>query len=178
MRIVVLTGSPHRHGTTARLADEFIRGAAETGHTVSRFDAAFMSIHPCTGCDECRRNGGKCVFDDDMAAVLPRLLEADIVTFVTPTYYHGATAQLTALIDRFYSINAELRASAKGGVLLAASADSTEWVLSGVKATYEANMKYLHWIDRGQVLASGCGAPGALDGTGFPAAAFALGRSL
>lgn len=31
MKIVVLTGSPHRHGTSALLADEFIRGAKESG---------------------------------------------------------------------------------------------------------------------------------------------------
>ena len=51
MYIVMITGSPHRHGTSALLADEFIRGATESGHTVFRFDAAFECVHPCIGCD-------------------------------------------------------------------------------------------------------------------------------
>ena len=38
MKIVVITGSPHRHGTSALLADEFIRGAEEAGHSVTSFD--------------------------------------------------------------------------------------------------------------------------------------------
>lgn len=46
MYIVMITGSPHRHGTSALLADEFIRGATESGHTVFRFDAAFELCIP------------------------------------------------------------------------------------------------------------------------------------
>ena len=31
MRVTVITGSPHKKGTSALLADEFIRGAREAG---------------------------------------------------------------------------------------------------------------------------------------------------
>ena len=41
MYIVMITGSPHRHGTSALLADEFIRGATESGHAVFRFDRVY-----------------------------------------------------------------------------------------------------------------------------------------
>ena len=41
MRIVVVTGSPHRAGTSALLADKFIEGAQSNGHEVFRFNAAF-----------------------------------------------------------------------------------------------------------------------------------------
>lgn len=47
MRILVLTGSPNKTGTTAFLADEFCSGAIESGHEVIRIDTAiyfFMSI--------------------------------------------------------------------------------------------------------------------------------------
>ena len=40
MNIVVITGSSHKNGTSALLADEFIRGAKEAGHSVYRFDTA------------------------------------------------------------------------------------------------------------------------------------------
>ena len=46
MNIVVLTGSPHRNGTTSVLAEQFIKGAESKGHSVFRFDAAFHNIHP------------------------------------------------------------------------------------------------------------------------------------
>ncbi len=38
MNITVITGSVHRHGTSALLADKFIEGATEAGHEVFRFD--------------------------------------------------------------------------------------------------------------------------------------------
>lgn len=65
MNIVVLTGSPHRNGTTSVLTEEFIKGAESKGHNVFRFDAAFHDIHPCQGCDACGMNG-PCVQKDDI----------------------------------------------------------------------------------------------------------------
>ncbi len=46
MKITVITGSPHRNGTSALLADKFIEGAKTNGHDVFRFNAAFEDIHP------------------------------------------------------------------------------------------------------------------------------------
>ena len=57
MKIVVVTGSPHKAGTSALLADKFIEGAESKGHEVFRFNAAFEDIHPCRGCDACGMNG-------------------------------------------------------------------------------------------------------------------------
>lgn len=54
MNIVIITGSPHRHGTSALLVERFTQGAVEAGHQVFRFDAAFQKIHPCIACRRCR----------------------------------------------------------------------------------------------------------------------------
>lgn len=48
MKIAVLTGSPHKNGVTALLADRFVEGARTKGHEVYRFDAAFRNI--AVGC--------------------------------------------------------------------------------------------------------------------------------
>ncbi len=48
MRIVVLTGSPHKRGTSNTLVEEFIKGTEESGHNVVRFDTPFFeysSLH-------------------------------------------------------------------------------------------------------------------------------------
>ena len=60
MKIVMITGSPHRHGTSALLADAFIQGAQEAGHTVFRFDAAFQELHPCRACERCHNTDKGC----------------------------------------------------------------------------------------------------------------------
>ena len=53
MKIVVLEGSPNRHASSNLLAEEFIRGAKEAGHTAEIIDAAHADLHPCTGCVRC-----------------------------------------------------------------------------------------------------------------------------
>ena len=57
MKILVLTGSPRKKGNSATLANHFIKGAEEAGHTVERFDAAFKKVHPCIACNSCGMNG-------------------------------------------------------------------------------------------------------------------------
>ena len=50
MKIVVLEGSPNKNGSSNLLAENFIRGAEEAGHSIQVIDAAHANIHPCTGC--------------------------------------------------------------------------------------------------------------------------------
>ena len=93
MKITVLTGSPRRNGNSACLADEFIKGAEEKGHSVFRFDCAFSQVQPCRACNRCGMDG-PCVIDDDFKQLRPRLIEADMVVFATPMYYFGISAQM------------------------------------------------------------------------------------
>jgi len=98
MNITVLTGSAHKNGTSALLADRFIEGAEEAGHAVTRFDTAFLNIRSCTGCGTCEYGKNPCVFDDDMTAIAASLKEADLVVFVTPLYYHMMSSSLKAVV--------------------------------------------------------------------------------
>ena len=50
MKIVVLEGSPNKNGSSNLLANEFIRGAQEAGHSCTVIDAAHANLHPCAGC--------------------------------------------------------------------------------------------------------------------------------
>lgn len=159
MNILVLTGSPHKNGTTSLLADEFCNGAEQSGHEITRIDTAKLKINPCTGCNHCRRNEGKCVYEyDDMLEITLNLLTADAVALVSPLYYFGFTAQLKAVIDRFYSVNALLRESPKKLYLIAAGADKDDWAMDGVIAHYETLCRYLNWQAGGTLLAYGLAA--------------------
>ena len=73
MRIVVLEGSPNKKGSSNLLADEFIRGAEEAGHTVEIIDAAHADLHPCIGCVRCGYEG-PCVQKDDMERFREQIL--------------------------------------------------------------------------------------------------------
>lgn len=100
MKIVVLEGSPNKHGSSNMLADEFIRGAKKAGHSVEIIDVAHANIQPCTGCIHCGYEG-PCSQHDDVDIIRQQILSADMIVFVTPLYYYGMSAQLKTMIDRF-----------------------------------------------------------------------------
>ena len=156
MNIVIITGSPHKNGTTASLAEQFAKGAAEAGHEIFCFHSAFAKVHPCIGCDKCQTGAAPCVFEDDMLNLIPKLLKADLVVFATPLYYHGFSAQIKAVIDRFHGIDDLIRRTGKRAVLLAAGASPHAWIMDGLKATYHTELRYLGWKDVGMVLAVNC----------------------
>lgn len=178
MNIIVLTGSPHKRGTSALLADEFIRGAKKSGHNVFRFDAAFENVNPCIACDYCRKKEGKCTHTDAMEELYPKLIETDLIAFVTPLYYFGMTTQLKRVIDRFYAADNTLRNMQKRTILIATGADSEVWAMDALIKHYHAINRYLGWKDVGNVLALGVSTRKDIEHTLFPQQAYKLGLSL
>ena len=176
MNILLLTGSPRKHGNSNTLADFFARGAGEAGHTVSRFDAAFRNVHPCTACNACGMDG-PCVFDDDFGFVREHILEADAVAFASPMYYFGLSSQLKAVIDRFYAISSRLH-TPKKAVLMLTYADNSRSEEAPILAHYEVLLDYLGWTDAGRIVAPGMWPAGAIKGSSYPQKAYELGRSL
>lgn len=177
MKLIVMTGSPHKHGTTNVLVEAFIRGAEEAGNEVTRFDCAFAKVHPCIGCEQCVTGNDGCVFKDDLYQLCPELIEADAVVFATPLYYHGYSAQLKAAIDRFHGIDELLQKSPKKSALLAAGANPNKWIMDGILTTYHTELRYLGWQDVGSVLATGCYAAKDIEQTEFPRQAYLLGKN-
>jgi len=177
MKILVLTGSPHRHGSTDFLAGEFIRGAEEAGHEVVRVDAAFSDIRPCLGCDGCCESG-VCVQKDCMEDVLRELLEADLVALVTPLYYYGISAQLKAVIDRFYAKDAAIHEKHHKAVLLCAAAATDDWTMEALECHFKIICRYLNWEECGKVLAKGCGSLELTKASDYPKKAYELGLGL
>jgi len=176
MKILVITGSPRKNGNSATLADHFTRGAREAGHEVVRFDAAFKKVHPCVACNSCGMNG-PCVFKDDFEFVRRHIVDADCVVFATPMYYFGISAQLKAVIDRFYAINGSIHVPKKA-VLLMTYANTAASEAVPIESHYEVLLKYLGWTDAGRVIASGVWPVGAVERTRYPEQAYRLGRSI
>lgn len=176
MKILVLTGSPRKGGNSATLADSFIKGAEEKGHTVVRFDAAFNDVHPCIGCNKCGMNG-PCIFKDDFEFVREHIVDADVVVFATPMYYFGISAQLKAVIDRFYAINGKIH-TPKKAVLLMTYADTQAPKAEPIKLYYKTLIDYLGWQDAGQIIASGVWSVGAVNQTEYPKKAYELGLNI
>lgn len=177
MKATIITGSPHKNGTSAMLADSFIRGLEEAGHDVFRYDAAFGKVGGCLGCDHCRKTGEPCVRHDDMEKLIAHLLESDAVAFVTPVYYFGMSSQLKAVLDRFYASEDRLRGKKKA-VLLASAASSERSVAKNLVGLYRDVVDWMQWENSGEVLALGCGARKDIEKSDYPEEAHFLGKRL
>ena len=178
MKIVMLTGSPHRQGTSALLADEFIAGASSKGHTVVRFDTAFEKVGPCRACYYCNEHNGECIQQDAMQKILPEVLSADMLVLVTPLYYYNMTAQLKTVLDRMMPQREALRKHRMKTAMLVTCGSNTEWNMDAIMAQYKVLQQYLPWEDQGVVLAKNVFARKDIEGTEYPAAARTLGTSL
>lgn len=176
MKIVVITSSPNEAGTSALLADEFIRGAQEAGHDVFRFDAGEKAVGACLACQACGCGAEPCVQEDDMQELHPELEEADAVVFASPIYYFGMTAQMKLVIDRFYAVNTHLRERSRKAALLLTCASDNAVVVGPAVSQYECMLGYLGWQDGGRVLALGCPVRAAIEQSAFPAQAYELGK--
>ena len=176
MKILVITGSPRKNGNSNTLAEHFICGAKEAGHEIVRFDAAFKDVHPCIACNKCGMNG-ECVFKDDFEFVRKHIVDAGMVVFATPMYYFGISAQIKAVIDRFYAINGSIHVPKKAALLMT-YADNNKRKEKAITDHYEILLDYLGWSDVGKVIAPGVWPVGAVNHTKFPEQAYLLGKSV
>ena len=99
-KVLILSGSPRRNGNSDILCDEFMRGAKEAGNDVEKIRVADKKIGYCTGCYYCQKSEGECSIKDDMAEVLQKMIDADVIVLSSPVYFYSIDAQLKAVIDR------------------------------------------------------------------------------
>ena len=99
-KVLILSSSPRKGGNSDILCDEFARGAIEAGNEVEKIRVAEKKISPCLGCYYCRDNGGRCVFNDDMADVLQKIIDCDVLVLSSPVYFYSVCAQMKLVIDR------------------------------------------------------------------------------
>ncbi|MBQ7617439.1 MAG: flavodoxin family protein [Desulfovibrio sp.] len=99
-KILILSGSPRKHGNSDLLCDEFRRGAIESGHTVEKVFLQSKTIGYCRACYYCKNHDGICAIKDDMADLLKAMNAADVVVMASPVYFYSINAQMKAFIDR------------------------------------------------------------------------------
>jgi multimeric flavodoxin WrbA len=102
MKILVLNGSPKReHSDTMHITRAFLEGMNEAEpQEVHTIHVIGKHIEHCTGCFVCMHNGGTCIHDDDMRAILNEILAIDLLIWSFPLYCYGMPAPLKALLDR------------------------------------------------------------------------------
>ncbi len=95
---------------------------------------------------------------------------------MTPLYYFGMSAQLKAVIDRFYANDKRLAGGGKRAFLLATAMTPPRRSRRSCPTTGRSS-RTTKWQDAGMVLAPGCGKREDIERTDFPQQAFRLGAS-
>lgn len=121
MKVLVINGSPHPQGCTARALSEVEKTLNENGIETERITIGNKDIRGCIGCNFCRTHG-KCVFNDIVNETAPKFAEADGLIVGTPVYYAGSNGQLHAFLDRlFYSTGGTIDTTMKVGAAVISS---------------------------------------------------------
>ncbi len=97
--ILVISASLRNGSNSDMLADEFMRGALKSGNKAEKITLRCKSINFCKGCLACQKTG-KCVINDDMAEILPKMQQADVICFASPMYFYDMCGQLKTFLDR------------------------------------------------------------------------------
>ncbi len=100
--ILGIGGSPRKNGNSAVLLEAFLDGAAQAGAETRIFYLNEITVHPCLGCEKCRRHKKCTRLLDGMQDIYPEIEKAQGLVLATPVHNYNVTALLKAFIDRLY----------------------------------------------------------------------------
>lgn len=134
MKVLIINGSPRLNGNTTQVLNEMKKVLIEEELEVEIFQVGAKNIRGCIACNKCRELG-KCIFDDVVNELLPKLHEADALVVATPVYYASANGTLISLLDRLFYTN-QVDLSMKVGASIAIARRG------GASATFDELNKY------------------------------------
>jgi multimeric flavodoxin WrbA len=152
MKIIGVCGSP-RKGNSEWMLGKLLEAASKSGADTELLLLRKMDIQTCRGCLACENGGsarkGKCVIKDDMAAVLPKLLAADVIVTATPVYFSMLSGLLKNFIDRTCPIWPKLEGKRLAG--LAVAEEGIGQAMQNLKVY--ASLCKMHWAGGVKALA-------------------------
>ena len=91
MKVTIMLGSCSRSGRTAQAVGALLEGITSEGGECEQVFLPEMTIENCRQCEDngwgiCRSEG-RCVIEDDFAALADKIKSADAVGFATPVYF-------------------------------------------------------------------------------------------
>lgn len=107
--VVVISSTPRINGNSEILANEFARGAKDAGNNVEIINLRDLNLKYCKGCYACTKLG-KCIHNDGMNEIAPKLINADVIVLATPVYFYSMSGQLKVFIDRLVPYYAQISA--------------------------------------------------------------------
>lgn len=102
-KILAFKGSPRINGNSRIMLEHFVKGAKINDAVIEEIDVYKINITYCHGCLRCNVLRRCQIENDDWQELSKKILEADILVFASPVYFHHLPAPLKMIIDRFRS---------------------------------------------------------------------------
>ena len=150
--VILLNGSPHRSGTTARALREVEGALISEGVECKSIWIGASSVGGCTACGGCRRSG-RCVLNDVACRVADMLEAADGIVIGSPVYYASPNGSLLGVLDRvFYSsgfdkwmkVGASVAVARRGGTSTTFDVINKYFTISGMPVASSQYWNQLH----------------------------------
>ena len=175
-KVLILSGSPRLGGNSDTLCNEFMKGAKEAGHQVEKIFVAGKNIGYCKACYACK-DSGICAIKDDMAEVLDKMLEADVIVLSSPVYFYSISAQLKAVIDR--TVAKWLQIKDKEFYYIMTSAEDSDTVMDCTLECFRGLAACLDGSkEKGIIYGKGVYEKGEIQGTQYMNQDYEMGKSI
>ncbi len=103
MKVLLVNGSPHEKGCTYTALNEIKKTLEKEKIEAEIFHIGTNQVRGCIGCGGCRKNDGKCVFNDDVVnEIIEKAKTADGFVFGSPVHYAAPAGALCAVLDRVF----------------------------------------------------------------------------
>ncbi len=104
MRILAINGSYRPNGTTTRLTEKALEGAASEGAETNMILLTEKDVRYCTNCLTCYKDLeseiAPCTIDDDVRGILEEIRDADGALFTSPVHCGFVSGLMTTFIER------------------------------------------------------------------------------
>ena len=101
MKVLIINGSPHEKGTTARALLEVEKELNQNGIETETICVGNKNVVGCKACGACSKLG-KCVVNDCVNEAIEKLKRADGVVIGSPVYYSSMNGTLKSFLDRVF----------------------------------------------------------------------------
>lgn len=107
IKILGICGSPVKDGNAMTFLQEVINSIISNDIETKIISVSDLTISDCKHCNFCIRKQTKesiCGVKDDMEAIYPQILAADVIFLASPVYLHRLSGYLACFMDRLRAL--------------------------------------------------------------------------
>lgn len=102
-KVLAFYGGTRKRGNSKLLLNKFKEGVLQNTTDYEEINVNEINLTPCTGCLRCNIIKKCAIRNDDWNEIAEKILQADVLVFASPVYFHHVTSGFKKLLDRFRS---------------------------------------------------------------------------